>query len=337
MKRDIKTNIKLLTGLLRKAILALFMLCMVDVSAQLDPQFSSYMFSQVWSNPAFAGNTGQMSAFGLNRQQWIGFTNNPQTSVFSFDAKVNLFKQESGVGISFINDNLGLINSLSINFIYSYRKRIWNGVLGLGINTGFINQTWNGGDIYLPLEADESDYLKQIESDVNSLKQEYTDTKFDLGLGAIFEHDAFYAGLSLMHLPRPTLELSSTDKTIYLFYNRTLHFTSGYRYTLTNNPKYELHPSVYIKTDGIVFQTDLNLNVWYEKRFYGGLGYRLQDGFIFLAGIKLRNGLNAGYAFDLTTSRMRLGTYGSQEIYLSYIFSIDMNKQKSKHKSVRFL
>ena len=310
---------------------------MVGVKAQLDPQFSSYMFNPVWSNPAFAGNTGQMSAFGLNRQQWIGFSNNPQTSVFSFDAKVNLFKQESGAGISFINDKLGLINSLSINFIYSYRKRIWNGVFGLGVNAGFINQTWNGGDIYLPPEAEESDYLKQVESDVNSLKQEYTDTKFDIGFGAIFEHDAFYAGISLMHLPRPTLELSSTDKTIYLFYNRTFHFTSGYRYTLTNNPKYEIRPSVFVKTDGVVFQTDLNCNVWYEKRFYGGLGYRLQDGFIFLAGIKLRNGLNAGYAFDLTTSRMRLGTYGSQEVYISYIFSIDMNKQKSKHKSVRFL
>jgi hypothetical protein len=71
--------------------------------------------------------------------------------------------------------------------------------------------------------------------------------------------------------------------------------------------------------------------------YYGGLSYRLQEGFVVLAGINLKNGLNIGYAFDLTTSRMKYGTYGSQEVYVSYKFDIDMNKQRSKHKSVRFL
>jgi hypothetical protein len=111
----------------------------------------------------------------------------------------------------------------------------------------------------------------------------------------------------------------------------------GYNHQLIDNPKYELKPSVYFKTDGIIVQTDINCNVWYNKMYYGGLSYRLQEGFVVLAGINLKNGLNIGYAFDLTTSRMKYGTYGSQEVYVSYKFDIDMNKQRSKHKSVRFL
>lgn len=318
------------------SVLFVFLLTHFLSMAQMDPQYSSNMFNLLATNPAAAGRSGQMQAFGLTRQQWVGFRNNPQTSVFNFDANLKLFKQESGVGLSIIDDNLGLFNNLSINFIYSYRKRIWNGVLGAGINTGFINLTWSG-EIYIPEDAKESDYISLIESSSTSLNQEFTDTKFDFGLGAFFDHDKFYAGVSLSRISRPELELSSRDKSIYFFFNRVFYATMGYNHQLIDNPKYELKPSVYFKTDGIIVQTDINCNVWYNKMYYGGLSYRLQEGFVVLAGINLKNGLNIGYAFDLTTSRMKYGTYGSQEVYVSYKFDIDMNKQRSKHKSVRFL
>ncbi|MFC0877915.1 PorP/SprF family type IX secretion system membrane protein [Saccharicrinis sp. FJH2] len=307
-----------------------------NTMAQMDPQFSSNMFNILSSNPAAAGRNGQMNVFGLTRQQWVGFINNPQTSVFNFDTNLKLFKQESGVGLSIISDNLGLFNNLSINFIYSYRKRIWNGVLGAGINTGFINLTWSG-EIYIPDKGTETDYMTAIESSTNDLKQKSSDTKFDMGFGAFFDHEKFYAGISVSRLTRPELKLSSTSNGVYFFFNRVYYATAGYNFTLTDKPKYEIKPSVFLKSDGIISQADINCNVWYDKKYYGGLSYRLQEGFVVLAGIKLKNGLNIGYAFDLTTSRMKYGTYGSQEVYVSYSFEVDMNKQLSKHKSVRFL
>lgn len=305
------------------------------LKAQMDPQFSNNMFNLVYSNPAAAGRSGQMNAMLIGRQQWFGFTNNPTTAVASFDANVKIFKQESGIGLSIMDDNLGLFNNLSINFIYSYRKRIWNGVLGAGINVGFINMTWDGTNIYIPSEGGDTDYLSSI--NVSNLQSEYTDTKFDMGAGAFFDHEKFYAGVSMSRLTRPELELSSTNSGIYFFFNRVFYATAGYTHQLRENPKYEIKPSIFYKTDGIISQADLNCNVWYDKKYYGGLSYRLQEGFVFLAGIKLRTGLNIGYAFDLTTSRMKYGTAGSHEVYVSYSFALDMNKQLSKHKSVRFL
>lgn len=306
------------------------------LKAQMDPQFSNNMFNLVYANPAAAGRTGQMDAVMIGRQQWLGFKNNPSTVVGSFDTNLKIFKQESGLGFSFMDDNLGLFNNLSINFIYSYRKSIWNGVLAAGVNVGFINMNWDGTNIYMP-EGIEADYLTTLESSITNLKVKSTDTKFDMGIGAFFDHDKFYAGVSMSRLPRPELELESTGSGIYFFFNRVFYATAGYNHTLINNPKYELKPSVFFKSDGIISQADLNCNVWYDKKYYGGLSYRLQEGFIFLAGINLRTGLNIGYAFDLTTSRMKYGTAGSHEIYVSYSFAIDMNKQLSKHKSVRFL
>ena len=77
--------------------------------------------------------------------------------------------------------------------------------------------------------------------------------------------------------------------------------------------------------------------MWYNNTYYGGLTYRLQDGIAFLLGAKLRNGLMVGYAFDLTTSRLNYGTYGSHEVFIAYAFDLSANKQKSKHKSIRIL
>ena len=314
----------------------MFFLYIENTNAQMDPQFSSNMFNILSSNPAAAGRNGQMNVFGLTRQQWVGFINNPQTSVFNFDTNLKILKNESGVGLSIIDDNLGLFNNLSINFIYSYRKRIWNGVLGAGINTGFINLTWSG-EIYIPEKGTETDYMSAVQSSTSDLTQKSSDTKFDIGFGAFFDHEKFYAGISVSRLTRPELELSSTSDGVYFFFNRVYYATAGYNFVLADKPKYEIKPSVFLKTDGIITQADLNCNIWYNKRYYGGLSYRLQEGFVFLAGINLKNGLNIGYAFDLTTSRMKYGTYGSQEVYVSYSFEVNMNKQLSKHKSVRFL
>ena len=187
--------------------------------------------------------------------------------------------------------------------------------------------------MYVPEEVDQVDYTV----DESGLNQTATDTKFDVGFGAFFEHDKFYAGVSLNRVTRPELDISSGEGDKYFYFNRVFYATAGYNYTLRNYPKYELKPSIFYKTDGVISQADFNCNVWYDKDYYGGLSYRIQEGFIILGGINLQTGLNLGIAGDLTTSRMRYGTWGSYEIYAAYSFDIDMNKQKSKHKSVRFL
>ncbi len=336
----------------RTVLLATVLLYSGAVQAQMDPQFTSNMFNLLTSNPGKAGSTGRMNAVGLTRNQWVNYgasssnvatstaykVVNPTTYVASLDANVKILKQESGVGITFIEENLGLVNNLSINFIYSYRKKLWNGTLGIGLAAGIINNTWNGDQIYIPEGdwIDDISYLDEYSSIESQLGNEFIDTKFDMSLGTFFENEKFYAGVSATHLFRPELEVSE-ESGYYLFFNRNYYISGGYKHQLEANPKFELIPSLFFKTDGITFQTDLNCNVWYDNTYYGGLTYRLQDGIAFLLGAKLRNGLMVGYAFDLTTSRLNYGTYGSHEIVIGYAFDLSASKQKSKYKSIRIL
>jgi len=90
------------------------------------------------------------------------------------------------------------------------------------------------------------------------------------------------------------------------------------------------------KSDLAFYQLDLNTNVVFNKRFWGGITYRIQDAVALLMGMEMENGLCFGYSFDLTTSKMAAYGYGSHEIFISYSLDLERNRNQ-KYKSIRFL
>ena len=94
-------------------------------SAQQDPQFSQYMYSDFCINPAIAGSAG-ICATTLFRQQWAGFSESyidengetktssvsPQEIVFNLHSPVKFL--HGGVGASFYRDQEGHQNNIDI-------------------------------------------------------------------------------------------------------------------------------------------------------------------------------------------------------------------------------
>ena len=112
--------------------------------AQQDPQFSMNMFGNMGINPGYAGSQGLMTASVINRQQWMGFTGNPKTTLFSANTPIKPFGINSGVGLSILDDRLGFEKNMSLNISYAYRLSIGSGNLGIGISGGFLNKTLQG-------------------------------------------------------------------------------------------------------------------------------------------------------------------------------------------------
>ncbi len=84
-------------------------------------------------------------------------------------------------------------------------------------------------------------------------------------------------------------------------------------------------------------QLDLSARLFYNKMFYGGLGWRYGDAGIVMLGVNIKS-IQAGYAYDFPISAIRKGTTGSHEIFLKY--SIDLNlgkKTRKQSKSIRIL
>ncbi|MCD6346204.1 MAG: type IX secretion system membrane protein PorP/SprF [Bacteroidales bacterium] len=304
------------------------MLFSLGVQAQQDPQFSMNMFNHMAVNPGFAGSQGMTSLAVLNRQQWMGFEGNPKTTFFSANTPVKPFGINSGVGLTFMDDKLGFEKNMGINLSYAYRMNLGGGNLGIGLSIGLLSKTLKG-EWSIP----DSDFHFSASQDPAIPTGEESAMAFDMGFGAFYNTDNFYVGLAASHLLEPTIDYGLSAKTDI---RRHYYLTSGYNFQLAN-PIFEIQPSLFAKSDGASFQLDVNAILLYNKKFWGGVSYRLSDAVVFMGGMEMANGLRIGVAYDFTTSAIAAYSNGTVEFMLSYSLEIGTDKSSQKYRSVRFL
>lgn len=310
------------------AVIILTILAGSSLFSQQDPQFTQNMFNHLAFNPGFAGSQGMLSATAINRQQWMGFEGNPKTTLFSVHAPVKPFGISSGIGLNFMDDKLGFEKNMAFNLSYAYRMELGTGSLGIGLNAGLLSKALNGkwvipdSDNHIPATQDPSIPDEQVST-----------MAFDMGLGLFYNTDRFYAGISTNHLLQPLIDYGSGAMT-----RMTRHYygTAGYLFKLSN-PIFEIQPSVYFKTDGASYQVDVNTMVIYNKKFWGGVTYRLGDAVAFMAGTELANGMKVGISYDFTTSAIGAYSNGTVEFMIGYNLEVGAEKFSQRYRSVRFL
>ena len=301
-----------------------------DIFAQQDPQYSQYMFNQMAVNPGYAGSHDAICISAVNRQQWVGITGAPVTSVFTANAPFKLFKVDHGIGLTVMSDQWGFERNVSAALSYAYRLPLGNGKLGIGISGVFLNKAldakWNipGGD---------------WNSDWAIPKENASVVGIDMGLGVFYRAENVYLGVSSTHLLEPVLIFDKEERPDAKNpLTRHYYATAGCVVPL-NNPIWEFAPSLLAYSDGTASQFTANMNLMYNKKVWGGIGYRLNDAIIIMLGVDIFSGLKIGYSFDYTyTSLSNYFTAGgSHEVMVSYCFSLVKEKVVKKYKSVRFL
>lgn len=313
---------------MKRAILCwvLLFISIFAVQAQQDPQFSQNKLNQLAVNPGYAGASNLINVSLLNRYQWVGFPGAPITTVFNVDASLHLIGNNDGLGLSIMNDVIGYEKNVSVGMVYSWRTQVGTGKLGSGISIGLMNKNlkpdWTGID---------GNELVNL-SDPAIPKQETNGILADFGAGLFYEHKDYYLALSVKHINQPSFSYEQAGRYSI---RRHYYLMGGYNIRMSNE-MFEMLPSFFFKTDATAYQIDLNMILQYDKRLWGGLGYRFDDAIILLMGAELRNGIRFGYAYDISTSALSRYNSGSHEVYLAY--SVLLGKKKThKYKSVRFL
>ncbi|MEZ4905406.1 MAG: PorP/SprF family type IX secretion system membrane protein [Spirosomataceae bacterium] len=106
------------------------------LKAQQDPQFSLFMYNQLYLNPATTGADGATRFQLINRLQWQGYQTTsgdggaPNTLIFSGSEPLNFSK--SAAGVYYVNDRIGATGSQEVQFSYAYRMNINDNTLALG-------------------------------------------------------------------------------------------------------------------------------------------------------------------------------------------------------------
>jgi type IX secretion system PorP/SprF family membrane protein len=302
-------------------ILILGVVSVITVSAQQDPQFSQNMFNKLANNPGFAGSRGNIATSILHRSQWMGFGDDggaaASTQNFSVDAELPFL--HGGVGLNVVNDNIAEFSNLGLQASYAYRTELGVGQIGMGMSVGMYQSGLNGG---IRLKSAQS-------GDPAIPTAEVKGSSLDIGAGIYYNTQDVYIGLSSAHMNEPTVEWSDGQDFDLV---RHYFLIAGYYHEL--NPLLSLNPSIYLKSDGATSQLDINTNLLYNNKMWGGVSYRLDEGLILLAGMNVNEDLRLGLGYDVT---MMNPMSSSIEFMLGYNFYIKTNKAVSKYKNPRFL
>ena len=317
---------RLLIGLLCGFIM------LFDIVAQQDPQYSQYMFNQMAVNPGYAGSHDVICLSAVHRQQWVGIDGAPVTSVFTANAPFKMFGANHGVGLMVMSDQLGFDQNVSGGLNYAYRFPLGQGKMGIGISGMFLNKALNA-TWKVPPGAE----FTHPDSDPAIPNPNESVMGFDMGLGVFYRAENVYLGLSSMHLLEPALKYKEKPDAKYTS-KRHYYAIAGCVLPL-NNPAWEMAPSLMVYSDGTSAQFTANVNMMYNKKIWGGAGYRLNESIIAMVGVDLFNGVKVGYSFDYTYTSLRnyISAGGSHEVMVSYCFNLVKEKVVKKYKSVRFL
>jgi type IX secretion system PorP/SprF family membrane protein len=322
---ECKRNVISMKRVLLAAIASVFTLV---GNAQQDAQFSQNMFLNNAINPGATGIKG-MHCFNLvAREQWLGFEGRPETGMFNYSGIVQNF----GVGAVIVYDKIGLEQNVDLKINGSYHVNVGDkGKLGLGLDLGFLQKGFSNGS----MAGNPNDAIVIGLSGAS-------DVAFDLGVGAFYYvPQKLYFGISGQKLLPQNFSLSAANPKV----RPHSYITAGYCHLIPNT-KIELKPNMLVKTDLSTTQLDVNLTAEFNKSFWLGSSYRVQDAIVANFGFnyymrnngdKSPNPLKVGIAYDFTTHRLRdegeftfwkdgevnnvkenNRSFGSVELYLGY-------------------
>jgi type IX secretion system PorP/SprF family membrane protein len=260
------------------------------------------------------------------RQQWMGWKDAddtksaPQTFLLTVDSPIR--KLHGGLGGSISQDQIGVFKNIIVKLGYAYKMEAWSGDLSFGLQGNLVNISYDASK-FNPIEEGDP-VLSQLEGKKN-------DMLIDMGLGIFYKvPEKYYVGLSAENILQ-----TKGKKTSYQL-RRTFYLNGGYQWTIPDHPAFELLPSAQFMYDGAVLQFNASALVMYSNKFYGGLGYRLQDAVSVLAGVMIK-GLHIGLAYDISTSAMTKYNNGGIEIMVNYCFKIETDKFRKSYRNTRFL
>jgi type IX secretion system PorP/SprF family membrane protein len=143
---------------------------------------------------------------------------------------------------------------------------------------------------------------------------------WNFGAGVFYRNKKFYAGFSVPYIMNNKVmgleDLSSIAKQARYYY-----LTMGYTHTVSKNLK--IIPSTLIRVQETApLSFDANLVVVIHDMVGLGGSYRLGDSIVGMFELQLNENFHVGYAYDFTTSDIRLYSNGTHEIMINYRIKI---------------
>jgi len=271
--------------------------------AQQLPQFTQYMYNTISINPAYAGSRETLSIVGLHRSQWVGLEGAPTTQTLSMHTPLR--NEKVGLGVSFINDELGYENFSYLYADFSYNINTnENTKLYFGLKGGFTSYSLD------------PEYRASQSNDplIYGIEDRWSP---NIGAGVYWTSERWYLGLSA---PRILTTNQNREEGFEALERISYYFTGGYVFDLSESVK--LKPAALLKaTNGAPLSFDLTANFLFNEKLWLGAGYRFDERTGEVAGLadfQVSKQLRIGYSYGYPISDLRPYTSGTHEVLLMF-------------------
>ncbi|WP_347069589.1 type IX secretion system membrane protein PorP/SprF [Flavobacterium sp. WV_118_3] len=295
-----------------KTYLILFALILMGTTgySQQDSQYTQYMYNTITINPAYAGSRGAMSIFGMYRRQWVGLDGAPTTATASINTPIN--ESNVGLGLSFINDQIGPAteNNISVDVSYSIQASE-DYTVSFGIK---------GTANLFSLDINKLNIQHQGDPQFQNLNMDFSP---NVGAGIYVHSDNTYFGLSVPNF----LETKHYKDNSVSVTKERLHyyFIAGHVFDFSSELKFK--PALLVKAvEGAPLQVDVSGNFLISDKLTLGVAYRWDAAVSALAGFQVSDSWFIGYAYDAETTRLANYNSGSHEIFLRFEFFNNYNR-----------
>jgi len=289
-----------------------FLLITTTLSGQLSPVSNQYVLNPLTINPAYAGNRGSLNIATFYRKQWTGITGSPSTMTLAADA--TFLDNKLGLGLIIMTDKVGVTRENRINTNYSYKIKLNEGVLSLGLGAGIITTNTAWSDLVV-VDQEDSHYL--------------TDSRVfvvpDFSFGAYFSYHNYFAGFSIPRLLGYQYDFDKNRYALQVNLGRYSYMlNTGYLFSL--NSKAKFFPSALINyTPGSQFLYDVNAHFILYDRIWTGLSYRNKRSIGALLQLAINDQFRVAYTYDFDFGRLGRYSNGSHEVMLRYEFRYKVN------------
>ena len=272
-----------------------------------DLNITQYPFYRDGLNPASFVQNNDLNIFVLYNNEFSGFEAQPHTQLF--DLSMNLKGHKLGLLVT--NDVIGFDKTQ--NFKLRFAKQF-----SLD-SKSFFSFGLGAGAVHKKIEATKLTF--EFKDDpVSFFDYSYTDLDFDLG--AEFQTEKYFIGISAVHLTKNISQFKT--------FSPVAHYYAYGQYTIKSNNPFRFYPNVLMRLWKNTFFGEAGLMAFYKDITWIGSTYSIYHDISFSTGLRVRKNILFGYAFKSNMNARILKPLGTNthEVFLN--FSVNYNNNSLK-------
>jgi len=271
----------------------------VPALAQNPIIYSQYFLNPYQFNPSYVAQSGHFEANLFYRKQWMGIENAPEAGAINVQAPLG---RSVSVGLIAQTSKTVLLKNNSAVATLGYRVRLgYYHHLNFGLSGGIGLNNFNMDAVALSSDPTLANVLQ---------KNSYVINQF----GINYQYRGLNIGLALPELldTKP----NSTESFQAIKFSPFSQKFASISYTMNVTRDIQLSPIViYRSIDTKDYQFEGMITATWNNVFWIGGSYRDGYGISAFVGIKARNLVKVGYAYDRPLGTLAKATSGSHEIY----------------------